>query len=84
MSCRVIGRSLEDAFLAFIADECKKSGYKILQGHYIPTEKNAPVKDFYTRNGFELKGKENGVFIFEFPLAKKTILSPNWFKVMKQ
>jgi FkbH-like protein len=47
LSCRVMGRFIEEQIIGFIEDLYKKSGYKRLVTYYKPTEKNAPVKDFF-------------------------------------
>lgn len=52
LSCRVIGRTIETAFLAFLAEEARKAGCERLSGWFLPTKKNAPVKDFYAQHRF--------------------------------
>lgn len=54
MSCRVLGRGVEEACLNFLAEECKMLGAKQLQGEYRVTAKNGIVRDLYSRLGFEL------------------------------
>jgi FkbH-like protein len=54
MSCRVLGRQVETATLNLIAAEAAKLGAKRLAGEYIPTRKNAMVKDHYARLGFTI------------------------------
>lgn len=51
MSCRVMGRKLEDVIINELAG--KYNGKKII-AEYITTAKNAPVKDLYERLGFSL------------------------------
>ena len=51
MSCRVMGRKLEDVILNEIAGMC--NGKKIT-GEFIPTAKNTPVKDLFDKLGFGL------------------------------
>lgn len=53
MSCRVMGRTLESAFLAFLADRAREFSGHYLVGEYLPTSKNAPVRDLYAVHGFE-------------------------------
>ena len=53
MSCRVMGRKLEDVIINELAAFYKDKADK-LQGEYIPTAKNSPVKDLYERLGFAL------------------------------
>lgn len=61
LSCRVLGRKVEDAFLAFLAGRAKALGAKTLLGRYLPTPKNGLVKDFYPARGFA-PGPEDGLF----------------------
>ena len=51
-SCRVIGRGAEDALLSIISSKAKQAGASKLVGRIIPTKKNAPVRDYYAKNGF--------------------------------
>lgn len=52
LSCRVIGRTIETAFLAHLAEEARRAGCARLWGWFLPTKKNAPAKDFYAQHGF--------------------------------
>ena len=53
MSCRVLGRRVEDAMLAEIVREAKKRGVRQLAGTYLASEKNTMVSDHYRRLGFQ-------------------------------
>ena len=52
MSCRVLGRQVEPTTLNLIAQTATELGARRLVGEYIPTKKNAMVKDHYARLGF--------------------------------
>lgn len=52
MSCRVVGREIEQAFLGEVLNFVKKRGICTVEGTYIPTQKNGMVRDFYERCGF--------------------------------
>ena len=78
MSCRVIGRFVEDYFLSFILDVCRKAGKGKLVGLYAPTEKNIPVKEFYPRLNFKHCGEKNGVLIYELNLEGGSFSPPKW------
>jgi FkbH-like protein len=54
MSCRVLGRQVEQATLQLVAGEARRLGSKRLIGEYRPTAKNGMVKEHYRRLGFEL------------------------------
>ena len=53
LSCRVMGRTVETAILAFLVEQAKESGARLLMGEYIPTKKNAVVEHLYAEHGFE-------------------------------
>ena len=53
MSCRVLGRQVEPTTLNLIAAHAQRLGASRLVGEFIPTKKNAMVRDHYTRLGFE-------------------------------
>jgi len=53
MSCRVLGRQVEPTSLNLIAAEARRLGARRLVGEFIPTKKNAMVRDHYERLGFE-------------------------------
>ncbi|MEM9200693.1 MAG: HAD-IIIC family phosphatase [Actinomycetota bacterium] len=52
MSCRVLGRGVETALLASIAEDARNAGAEVLEGRYVETIKNGQVADFYQRHGF--------------------------------
>ncbi len=52
MSCRVLGRQVEQATLNLVADQARKLGAKKLIGEYIPTKKNGMVRNHYLNLGF--------------------------------
>lgn len=54
LSCRILGKGIENEFLKQILRILKNNGYTQLYATYIPTLKNAQVKTFYDHNGFVL------------------------------
>ncbi len=54
MSCRVLGRRVEEATLAQIVLAARTRGISRLLGTYLPTAKNAMVSDHYAKLGFAL------------------------------
>lgn len=56
MSCRVIGREIERAFLGALIEELGRRGVTRVSGDYIPTRKNAMVSDFYASSGWQQAG----------------------------
>lgn len=53
MSCRVLGRQVEQAVLNVLVDEASQRDYCFLLGEYIKTKKNEMVREHYQRLGFE-------------------------------
>ncbi len=74
MSCRVIGRTLETAILAIIAKKLEETGVTKLVGQFIPTQKNAPAKDFLVDHGFD--EEKNGDLAIEIPMPSLRV--PDW------
>jgi FkbH-like protein len=54
MSCRVLGRRMEEAMLTAIVAAAKVRGVGRLIGHYRPSAKNRMVADHYQKLGFDL------------------------------
>lgn len=62
MSCRVIGRLAEQAFLYSLTQDLKSKGVVTISADYIPTRKNVLVENFLPDNGFQLS--EQGLYTF--------------------
>jgi FkbH-like protein len=54
LSCRVIGRHAEFAFLNEIVRRLTAAGIVLLRGQYRPTDRNGGVRDFFADTGFRL------------------------------
>ncbi|MGY8821297.1 MAG: HAD-IIIC family phosphatase [Pseudomonadales bacterium] len=52
MSCRVLGRQVEDAMLDVLTNAATAAGYRALIGEYRPTERNGMVAEHFPRLGF--------------------------------
>lgn len=52
MSCRVLGRQVEQATLAIAVAEARRMGGHALLGDYLPSLKNAMVQEHYPKLGF--------------------------------
>ncbi len=70
MSCRVLGREVEQATLNLLAARAIELGCQRLYGTYIPTEKNSMVKDLYSKLGFDSdEAREDGTTRWSLALA---------------
>lgn len=52
LSCRILGKGIEKAFVKQILLELRNQGLTEVKATYLPTAKNAQVKDFYEKCGF--------------------------------
>lgn len=80
LSCRVLGKGIENIFLSSIAQAARSANAEALLGEYIPTPKNVPTELFYRNFGFESIGGNDwrlalGAFEADFP---------SWVTVLKQ
>ncbi len=70
MSCRVLGRRVENMVLNEALRAAEKYGARRLVGRYIPTERNQLVEKHYEKLGFSQVGTEdNGTTIWEMDAA---------------
>lgn len=53
MSCRVMNRQIEYAFLRSIETRLSDDGVTMIDAEFIPTQKNAPAASFYAKYGFD-------------------------------
>jgi FkbH-like protein len=54
MSCRVLGRRVEEGMLEALVALVRNAGRRRLYAHYLPTEKNRMVRELFDLLGFEL------------------------------
>lgn len=55
LSCRVIGRRIEETLLAYLSQAARRAGAVQLIGEFISTGKNNPAEGFYGKNSFILR-----------------------------
>jgi FkbH-like protein len=75
LSCRIMGRGIEDAILAQILKDAKENDVEEIRAEFIPTEKNKPSENFLSDFGFK---KEGNFWIYKL---NNDIKSPNHLKV---
>jgi FkbH-like protein len=81
LSCRVIGRTVESAFLSFLADRARDQGARRLQGWFLPTKKNAPARDFYSAHGFTAEHQNGDGTLWTLDLAANPLPAPEWVRL---
>ena len=70
MSCRVLGRRVEEAALLDIVNQAKEAGALKLIGIYIPTDRNIIVKDHFRKLGFTKISGDSEIETWELNLAQ--------------
>jgi FkbH-like protein len=81
LSCRVIGRTVETALLAHLAQSAAERGCKRLAGWFLPTRKNAPARDFYEQHGFQRQESNGTGSLWVLDLNNSPLRSPDWIKL---
>ena len=76
LSCRILGRGVENVLLYELLKKLKKKKVNIVKGNYIKTKKNQQCKDFFIKNNFIKKDK---AYICELNKLKK--LNNNFLKI---
>jgi FkbH-like protein len=60
MSCRVLGRCVEQAILQYLVAQARLKGVAEIIGRYIPTARNALVRDHFAKLGFSRIDEQPG------------------------
>ena len=79
LSCRVLGRGVEEAFLAHCLKRAKRRCTTAI-GEYRRTAKNGQVKDFYSRRGFQVIDSNDEMVTYSIELEGQLTEPPRFFK----
>ena len=71
LSCRILGRGVEQTFLKYIINGLIDSEFKVLRSSYIKSNKNQQVESFYNKFGLEEIDSDNGVVNYKYLLSQK-------------
>jgi FkbH-like protein len=75
MSCRIIGRNIEYAFMDHVIGKTKEKKISVMKAKYIKTRKNEQVKEFYDKCSFDLVDQNESVR--EYSLETKNYETKN-------
>jgi len=84
LSCRIIGRTVETAFLFFLADWFKTRGANVIEGEFIPTAKNSPAAEFFAGHGFKPAGTSTMGSRWRLGLADLCFQWPGYIQVAEE
>ncbi len=82
LSCRAMGRTVETAFLAFLAQRAREDGADFLIGEYLPTTKNTPVRELYAQHGFQ--PADDGGRMWRLDLRTAGLSYPDYIRIELQ
>ncbi|HEY4988170.1 MAG TPA: HAD-IIIC family phosphatase [Opitutaceae bacterium] len=72
LSCRVIGRGVEDYMLRAVLNAAEVAGVKRVRGLFLPSAKNAPAAQFYPRFGFSpIPGPPSGELAYVWDIERQ-------------
>ena len=69
LSCRVVGRCIEETMIEFLKEFCQENNVNKIKGKYKKTEKNSLCYNFLNK----LKLIDNHQHSFEFPSSEKKL-----------
>jgi FkbH-like protein len=70
LSCRVMGRGIENAMLGYILSKAKEEGAVKVKAEFIPTKKNKPCEQLLPNFGFEKEGGQQWVYTYSVPVKQ--------------
>ena len=80
LSCRVLGRGIEYAFLDYVIEREYNYGRSVLFAYYKPTPKNKQTENFYDNSGFECINTTKEMVTFVCNLADYKPKAKGYFK----
>ena len=70
MSCRVLGRGVQNAFFQLILRKAKALRCRYIVGQYLPSSKNSLVSDLYPSLGFEIEESSTSSVLYRLNLSE--------------
>ncbi len=80
MSCRVLGRGVETAFIATLVEELRARGCATITARHVPTAKNQLVQNLFPDHGFVAIDSGDGEFALA---ADATVTAPAHITVVR-
>jgi FkbH-like protein len=81
LSCRVIGRTVENALVGFAVRTLMDRSAEYLIGEYHPTRKNVVTANLYRDLGFQFMGEQDGVTRWKLSLRERSVAIPEWITI---
>lgn len=84
LSCRVIGRTVEFAFMRWLADRARVIGVQRLVLNFVPSAKNGVAAEFLGKSGFRPENGDvlkAGRWVLELDAASVATLAPHYVRI---
>ncbi|HEX5608556.1 MAG TPA: HAD-IIIC family phosphatase [Solirubrobacterales bacterium] len=78
LSCRVLGRGVEQGVVAWVAARARARGMASVLGAVVPTPRNGPCRDVFRQAGFD-RGEGEGEWILD--LTRTELPLPRWLQI---
>ena len=80
MSCRVMGRQIEDAFMNAACSWMSERGIRRVCSSWVRSAKNKPVENLYERLGFDLVecGEDAKAYLLALPARIESVVEARW------
>ena len=82
LSCRVLGRGVEKAFLSTLVQIAAADGATVLAGEYVPSPKNAQTAGFFASCGFSEVHSDSRHSVWRLPLPAPASFAPPWIRII--
>jgi FkbH-like protein len=76
LSCRVMGRGIENVMLGYILSKAKEEGVVKVKAEFIPTKKNKPCEHLLPNFGFKKEG-EQWAYTYHVPIKQTSHIELN-------
>ena len=83
LSCRVLGKGIEYAFLKYVLNLLRKDGISYAKSVYIPTSKNNQVREFYDDCGFRCVKDEDGVKYYSIDFENADLKIDDYYSIIE-
>jgi len=84
LSCRILGKNIEFAFVNKMLGELKKQGITKVSASYLPSPKNMQVSDFYEKLGFQLLEENEALKSYILDLQNTDLKETEHIKIQIQ
>jgi FkbH-like protein len=81
MSCRILGRNIEYAFIDAVIEKLKSQNINGVKAKYIKTKKNDVSEMFYDEIGFDIQKTSDDEKVYELKLSEYTSFKPDYIDV---